>query len=320
MRKFLFYLTSFLLLFIAFALIYNPERYIKSCFEGLTVWAITVLPSLLPFFFISLLFTNLGIAGKFCKKLEKPVCYLYKTSPISSFVQFMSFISGYPVGAKLISELYKEGIINEEESTKISLFTSTSGPMFIVGSVGVGMFKNKTAGIILLCAHYLSAILNGLIFRRLGLKKRRTYQINCTLKQTDNILYDCAYGATLSCLVVGAFISLFYVFCQIIDDFNLLYPLTLFFSFLFCDKEKARAFCAGLIECTNGCILFSTTQGFLTLPLSAFIISFGGLSILFQSISYLQQAKVNIKLFLLSKVLQAITAFLITALLTLVIF
>jgi glycerol-1-phosphate dehydrogenase [NAD(P)+] len=77
------------------------------------------------------------------------------------------------------------------------------------------------------------------------------------------------------------------------------------------DKEKALAFCAGLIECTNGCILFAKTQGVLTLPLTAFIITFGGVSVLVQSISFLKEAKVNIKVFLLSKVLQAINSFII---------
>ncbi|MBR4420838.1 MAG: hypothetical protein IKT32_08150 [Clostridia bacterium] len=308
MRKFSFYLLGSLFLVIAIFLICKPAVYAQACFEGLKIWAITVLPSLLPFFFISLLFTNCGYAQVLCNKLKKPIFYLYGAPSISAFVQIMSFISGYPVGAKLISQLYKEGAITAEESTKISLFTSTSGPMFIVGSVGAGLFLSQKAGIILLVSHLLSAILNGIIF------KNYHKSTNSTLPKTtksNNILYDCAYGATLSCLIVGAFIAVFFVFNKILIDLNAFSPLVFIFSILFKDKEKALAFCAGLIECTNGCILFAKTQGVLTLPLTAFIITFGGVSVLVQSISFLKEAKVNIKVFLLSKVLQAVNSFII---------
>ncbi|MBQ3572943.1 MAG: hypothetical protein IJA15_08955 [Clostridia bacterium] len=317
MKKFLFYPLCALLLFIAFALIYNPAVYMKACLEGLTVWAVTVAPSLLPFFFLTLLFTNTQIAQKFALKLQKPMALLYNAPPISAFVQLMSFISGYPMGAKLIAELYKENHITSEEATKISIFTSTSGPMFIVGSVGVGMLGNKRAGMILLISHLLSAILNGIYFRKMPVKNKNTKpNILCT--PTQNILYDCAFGATLSCLIVGAFIAVFYVFCKILEDFSILKPFVFLFGLLFKDTKKALAFCAGLIECTNGCILFAKTSGILTLPLTAFIISFGGASIIFQSVAFLKEANVKIKTFLLGKLIQALTAFAICFILSLV--
>ena len=68
------------------------------------------MPSLLPFFFLSLLITNLGITANLSNKLSKPTAFLYNVNGVASFVQLMSFISGYPVGAKLIAELYKERI------------------------------------------------------------------------------------------------------------------------------------------------------------------------------------------------------------------
>lgn len=318
MRKFLFCSLTFLLFFIAFALIVYPERYIKACYEGVTLWGISVMPSLLPFFFLSLLITNLGITANLSNKLSKPTAFLYNVNGVASFVQLMSFISGYPVGAKLIAELYKERIITSEEGSKISVFTSTSGPMFVIGSVGIGMFSSKKAGIILLVSHLLSAIVNGVIFRKVGAKNDKRSLKKLTVNPyKGNILYDCAYGATLSCLIVGAFIAVFYVFSNIVNDFNLLAPFNALFTFIFGDKEKARAFCAGLIECTNGCILFAKTKGSLTLPLTSFIISFGGLSILFQSVAFLKEANVNVKFFILGKITQAIISFIICYILSL---
>ena len=309
MRKFLFYLITALLLFVAVALVYNPERYIKCCLEGITVWAITVLPSLLPFFFLTLLLTNLGIATRLAKICESITKRLYGCGGEGAFVQIMSFISGYPVGAKLIAELYNEGVIESQEATKISLFTSTSGPMFVLGSVGIGMFLDRRVGFFLLCSHFFSAILNGIAFKRLY--KEKNFSPLKLKRYSGNLLYDCAYSATLSCLIVGCFIAVFYVFCQILLDSNLLYPFVFIFSLLFKDIKKAQGFCVGLIELTNGCILLARDWNDLSVCLTAFLISFGGLSILIQSITFLKQARVNIKLFILSKLMQAITSFLI---------
>ena len=309
MRKFLFYLISVFLLFLTFALVYNPQRYITACIEGLTIWMLTVLPSLLPFFFITLLLTNLGIAGRLAKKCAPLTSLLYNSGGEAGFVQIMSFISGYPVGAKLIAELYNEGVIDNNEATKISLFTSTSGPMFIVGSVGIGMFSSKTVGIFLICSHFLATILNGLIFR--GLNKTENNSVLKLKKYHGNLLYDCAYGSTISCLIVGCFIAVFYVFFQILNDFNILSPITYIFEIIFNDEKKALGFCAGLIELTNGCILLSKSIDPLSVSLTAFLISFGGLSIIIQSTSFLKQAQVNIKIFILSKLTQAITTFFI---------
>lgn len=62
----------------------------------------------------------------------------------------MSVLSGYPIGAKLISEFYKNGVINTEESKKIIAFSSTSAPLFVIGTLGVFMLDNVSYGVIIL--------------------------------------------------------------------------------------------------------------------------------------------------------------------------
>ena len=315
MRKFSFYLICILLCFIAFALIYNPSRYISVCYQAIILWAVNVLPSLLPFFFLTLLLTYLDAVNMLAKLFSPITAIIYRTSGYASVVQLMSFVSGYPVGAKLISELYNAKQINSDEATRISTFSSTSGPMFIIGSVGVGMFKNSLVGALLLIAHLISAILNGILFRKYGACKC----INTPIKNKSyqgNILYDCAYNTTLSCLIIGTFIAFFNVFCQIVIDFNLLYPLIWIFNLIFKNKNLSMGLITGLIECTNGCFILSANPNTLSVALAGFLISFGGLCIILQSIAFLKQANVNIKIFILSKIIQGLTTFTLLALLS----
>ena len=94
--------------------------------------------------------TELGFASDAGVIMKKPLQKVYHAPAISGYILIMSMLCGYPIGAKLISECHEQGFITEKEAKSVSAFTSTSGPLFIIGTVGVGMFENKTAGFILL--------------------------------------------------------------------------------------------------------------------------------------------------------------------------
>ena len=77
-----------------------------------------------------------------------------------------------PSGAKMVADLYLQGKITKNDAFKMTSFCSTSGPMFIVGAVGAGMFKSAKIGYILFLSHAIGAILNGLIYRNLKIKEQ----------------------------------------------------------------------------------------------------------------------------------------------------
>ena len=112
---------------------------------------------------------------------------LYNCPSISSYILFMGIITGYPMGAKLCADCYEKNLITKEEIVRINSFTSTSGPMFIIGSVGIGLF-NPTAGIIIFVSHVLGALLNGLIYRNYKRKVRTTNKIQISTSNKKDIL------------------------------------------------------------------------------------------------------------------------------------
>jgi len=316
MKKFLLFLTTFLLLLILGALALNPTKYFELCKQGLLVWALTVVPALLPFLFCTLILCKLCNVNKICSLLNPACKLLYNENGISGYLQFISFISGYPVGARQILEFYEQGIISQKQATKLSTLCSTSGPAFILSTVCAVMLKNKNYAIVLLTCHYLSAIINGIIF-----KKYSDYRPIPPLfekNKAKNLLYDCAFSTFTSCLIVGVYIAFFFVLSQILYDLKITYPLVKAFEFLFNDTKKATAFVAGLLECTKGCLMLAETQGVLKLPLICACITFGGASVIVQSLAFLKQAKANGKVFLLSKVIQTVVSFTLCLILCLV--
>ena len=137
----------------------------QSTLNGLDVWLTKVVPALFPFFFATKLLTEMHVVEKIAKIFNPITTRLFKTPGISSYVFLMSIISGYPVGAKLISELFKQGKIDSDAATKMNSFCSTSGPLFVIGTVGVCMFYSQIVGVIILISHILGAILNGILYR-----------------------------------------------------------------------------------------------------------------------------------------------------------
>ena len=171
-------IITIIVLTICLVFILNPSVYSKSCLNAISVWALNVLPMLLPFF----IFTRIIVLICPPKKsvLDKPFKKFYNTPNGSFLIFFLSVISGYPMGAKLISDMYENKYIDNDDALAMLSFCSISGPMFMIGTVGVSIFHSYKAGLIIMIANLLASIFNGLIFRK-RIKSKQIYN-----KKEDN--------------------------------------------------------------------------------------------------------------------------------------
>lgn len=350
-------LLSALILFFIFNMIISPAKFIKEGLNGISAWAFNVLPSVLPFMFFTKALSSLGQMEKLTRSFQRVTKTLFNTPPISFYVFFMAILSGYPVGSKMIADLYMQGKITQEDAYRMSAFCSTSGPMFIIGAVGIGMFKNSLVGYILFLSHILSAFLNGLIYRKLGLKndykdkppkknisqttkiqgknklknkddkfsqkntintqsKNNEIKIDLTNQNSDTNLNranektpdisEIVLSSTLAILSVGCIITIFFIIIECLSPIFNLFP------------ENISALLEGIVEITKGCLSLSTLSNIkLAVILASFVISFGGISTLLQSITMLRQVKIPIKLFALQKLTHALLSALISTMLVL---
>jgi len=295
------------LVFFAAAIIIRPERYVNCCFQGFAMWAECVLPALFPFMCITLIFVKTGLAEKASLPLKRVTGKL-NFPPAAAACFLLSVCSGYPAGSKVVSEFYSSGAFSEKESAKVAYLCSTSGPLFIIGSVGFKMFGDKLTGVKILLAHVFSVTVVSLIIALIS-KKSNAADVRRAAPKS-NVLYDAFYGAVIAVTVAGGFIAFFYVVANFFEDFSLFYPLEKFFN-LFLDGQTSSALCLGFIEATTGCRALSAVGGKLQVALAGFLITFGGLSILLQQLSYLLGAGVKPFKFIGVKFMQAIVCFLI---------
>ena len=187
----------------------------------------------------------------------------------------------------------------------MATFCSTSGPLFIIGSVGVGMFGDKRIGFVLFLSHVLAAFFVGLVFRFYGGGEIREKSY---LRQSRSAsLYDTVYSSVISVAVIGGFICIFYMFADMAENTGVLLPAVKLADIFFKDEKISSAFISGLIECTRGCMYLSRAGiNPATVCLAESLVSFGGVSVIFQSVAFLSKAKAKTAVFLLAKVIQTV--------------
>ena len=120
----------------------NPQRFTKGTISGLKLFFYSVLPGLFPFMLLTKLLTELGFLFKITTRFNNFTNKLFGTPGVSLYVFLMSIISGYPIGAKIISDLHSKNLITDNDAKKMAIFCTTSGPIFVVGTVGSLMFGN----------------------------------------------------------------------------------------------------------------------------------------------------------------------------------
>jgi sporulation integral membrane protein YlbJ len=293
-----------------------PERYIPVCLSGITMWAECVLPSLFPFMVITLLLIKTGCANVAAKPLYK-VTKKFNLPPPAAIIFLMSVFSGYPAGSRIIYEYYSCGQISTNDCKKLSVLCSSSGPLFMLGTIGYKFFNCVSCGLKLLCAHLIAIIFTSLIFCKTSKLQTEEQIITSNKNYGGNALYDSFYDAVIAVLVAGGFICFFYTFAAVASNLNLLLPIKLLLS-PFLGEDVAEGVCYGLIEATGGCKYIAQSGHGLSLPLIGFLITFGGLSIILQQMCYLAKCGVKAKFFVPFKLIQGFLCFVILWLFSLI--
>ena len=308
----------FLLLSICVIFITNPAKYATSCLNALSVWTLNVLPVMFPFFVFTRLIVNLvSLKPNF---MDKFFSKLYHTPAPSFLIYFLSILSGYPMGAKLICVMYDSNYIDNVSAKKMLSFCSVSGPMFIVGTVGVAFFKNYIVGIIILIANIIASLLNGLIYRGKNTITSNNSP-NYQSKKNDNVLTDSVYDSLISILMVGAYIVLSFLLIDILKNLSIFD----FISNSICrvfkinnSQDIVNSVLIGIIEITRGTLDLSNTQSTIQLStiIASTIIAFGGFSVMMQSISFLNKLHIPLKTILLQKTTQVLISLVVSIILT----
>lgn len=313
-------------LIFTFSLLIFSKSNLPAIKSGLTLWATSVVPSLFPFFVATELLMHTNIISKlgmFFNKYMKP---LFNIRGEGSFPFIMGIISGYPIGAKIATSFRKNNICSKEECERLLSFTNNSGPLFIIGTVGILMYKNTSIGILLFITHILACLSVGFIFRfwkKNKYSKDYTSDNTITSKKTNyatfsnlgEILAESITSSISTILLIGGFVVIFSSVISILKSSGFLNIITLIFAplfkFLHIDTQFIQGLFTGFLEITNGINYISNIackKISINIIITAFLLGFGGISVLLQVLSITSKTDLSIKPYIYGKLLHGILA------------
>lgn len=309
---------------ITFCLVIFSRSNLNAAKNGLTLWATCVVPSLFPFFIMTNLLSQTKVVEFTGKLLDKFMRPLFNVPGIGGFAFVMGLISGYPVGAKIVADFREDGKVTKDEGERLLAFTNNSGPLFILSSVGIALFGDTATGLLLLCTHILSCITVGIILGKFSKKsdaefrKRHdaTYPSkNVTLRNLGSILGDSINNSISTILMIGGFVVIFSVIISILNQTHVLDFISKFFNPILAtlgfDLDFAKPLVSGIIELTNGVnqvANISIKAISQNVVLCAFLLGFGGFSVLLQVFSIVAKTDLSMKKYVIGKFMQGIFA------------
>lgn len=307
-------------LFFTVCLIIFSKSNIQAVKDSLHIWVNNVIPSLFPFFIATELLNNTDIPriiGNWLNRFMRPI---FNVPGIGAYALLMGIISGYPVGAKIVTNFRNKDLCTKEEAERLITFTNNSGPLFILGTVGITLFYDASIGILLLFTHILACLSVGIIFRFWKTNKKETrneklYENEITINSLGEVLSKSILSAINSVILIGGFIILFGIILSILNKLCIIKILSTFlapcFNLLNVNTNFIPCILTGMLELTGGItnvVAISSKNLMINVTISAFLLGFGGISIMLQVLSIISKCDISIKPYILGKLLHGLIA------------
>ena len=307
------YFFTILITIFTICLVLFSTANIQAAKKGIELFFTGVFPSLFPFFIASDLLSHTNLIPLMSEKLNKYMKPIFNVPGLAAFPFIMGIISGYPTGAKIVTDFRNQNMLSKEEGERLLAFTNNSGPMFILGTVGTCMFLDKSIGLLLLITHILGTISVGLIFRfwKSSKLKRSSQETTSylTFNNIGEVIGNSIKNSLNTVFMIGGFIILFSVIISILLQSNILSILP---------NDWLKGIIIGLVELTNGVSFVSSIISkniTINIVISAFLIGFGGISVLLQVFSITAKSDLSIKSYIYGKLLHGTLAAIYTYLL-----
>ncbi len=266
-------------------------RYSAPCTDAvraaLHLCLTSVIPALFPFFVASTLAISCGLAQTLGALFAVPFRKLLHLPACGSAAMLLSFLGGYPAGARMAAELYHSKQCTREQANALAAVCNNTGPAFLIGMCGNGLFHSLRAGIFLYLVHIVSALLTAFVLR-----PKTAPKVTVLTEQSEHLHWiplfvQAVLSAGRACLHVSAFVLVFSVILSLFRQLGIFAFLLSVFAPVFraCGLTDGTGVITGIFELTQGLSCLTLDSGTLSARLTAvsFLCAFGGCSVLFQT-------------------------------------
>lgn len=272
-------------------LILDSKTALRGAEDGLQLCIRTVIPSLLPFFVLSILLTG-SLTGQNIPFLR----HLGRLAGIptgSESILLTGLLGGYPVGAQSVASAQASGVITNSEAARMMAFCNNAGPAFIFGMTA-SLFPYPWMGWALWGIHIASALLVAILLP--GKSRRKV-----SLPNSETPSFPAAVSSSMRIMAsVCGWVVIFRVILSFME-----------YWFFWLLPVPTQVILTGLLELANGCCTLGVIENVgLRLIICSALLAFGGLCVGMQTASV--AANVDRRLYFPGKVLQTIFSILLS--------
>lgn len=253
---------------------WKPEKTMETVRESLSVFTVSVLPSLALFSVCAKILMKSGFTEKLY--LLKPIASRLGMSAGGFAAFLIGSFAGFPTGASVLAELCEKGCMDRKEAESLLPFCNQAGAAFVIGTVGTSFFGDKNMGVLLFMAQTVSAFLG--ICLTASIRREGILQIKAVSRKKQSffaVITESVRETALAMLSVCAFIVFFSLVTEV-------------FSTLFLRNmgDVIRILTGGFLEISTG-FGFLAKADFsweIRLFLSGILLGAGGISVFFQAL------------------------------------
>lgn len=303
-----------------------PDQAFQASLQGLKIWWNIIFPALLPFLVLSEMLYAYGFVHGLGSLLDPLMRLLFRLPGVGGWAWAVGWTAGYPAGAKAVAQLRNQHVLSRQEAERLLCLSHTSSPLFIIAVVGVGFMQKPELGLIIAIIHWASSILTTLLLRFIHRMRPESQPLrtSASLSKSHQKFYQRIIGqmegahrqdgrpfgrmlgesvtsAVQTLMMVGGYMMIFSVIIQVL---RIAIP-----------QELGKYILNGLLEVnlaayTLGSAAFSSPV-FQAALLSS-VIAWSGISALLQVHSIMKTTDLRFGHFILSRLLHALCAFLLT--------
>ncbi len=128
-------LTLLLFLVLTVCILTNSSLSLAYATLGLELWFKKMIPALLPFMILSGVMVRLKLTEKMSMALFPLLGPVYRVRKNVVYCMMLGFLCGFPMGAKVTSELLERGMLTEKEASYLLAFCNNIGPVYFCSFV-----------------------------------------------------------------------------------------------------------------------------------------------------------------------------------------
>lgn len=293
-----------ILLLICFFMI-KPEIVSEGAFNGLQIWVNNIIPYLFPMSVLSNILLQYNFLYSLFERLSFISEKLFK-SKYALIPFFISFVSGYPSGAMTVNTMVSNRRINEKEANYLTFFTNNCSFQFAAGAIAFSMLGSFSLVKYIAIPHIAAAILLSFLIRgQIDIISSKPLRLKSV--PFHQAFSAAIYKSVTGIISVGGVIVIFSVFSCFLND--TLSTASRVISISSGTKDIIYSLLAGLLELTNGCSIIAKSE-FVPLKVKLiiinFLMSFSGMSVMFQTVAVTDGFNLNIKSYIFYKFIYGI--------------